>query len=83
MSKGLFKTFKTPDGIQISTFCEPDKKPVFHSLDGPAMRYPKAMKKVDEYYIYGIKYTKTKWEEAKDDAKVKYVPIDPKLEGTQ
>lgn len=66
-----YRTFKTPEGTQISTYqAEGSKNPTFHSLDGPAIKYPKSMKKPDEYYIYGIKYTKERWLELKNDVKV-------------
>ena len=34
-----------------------------HSWEGPALIFPKEMKKKDEYYIYGIQYTKEQWED--------------------
>jgi len=34
-----------------------------HSMEGPALIYPKDEKKVSEYYIYGIKYSRAKWQE--------------------
>lgn len=81
MSQSSFKTIRTPEGIILEIYKEESKNPVPHSLDGPAIKYPKAMKRPDEYYIYGIRYTKDKWKEAKESSKVTYMPIDPKLEG--
>ena len=74
-----FKSLKTPDGTVIHTFTEPGKNPVPHSYDGPAIKYPKSLKKSDEYFIFGIKYTKEQWLEAKNSAKVDFMPIDPNL----
>lgn len=81
MNQSQFRTIKTPDGIVMHIFQEPGKNSVPHSLDGPAIKYPKTMKKTDEYFIYGVKYSKDKWTEAKASAKVTYMPVDPKLEG--
>lgn len=55
-----YKTIKTKDGIEIDTF-----EGKLHSWDKPAIRYPKSMKKLDEYYIYGFKKTKDEWKETK------------------
>lgn len=73
------RTFKTPEGLKISVFEEPNKKAVFHSENGPAIKYPKAMKKEDEYYLYGIKFTKEEWLAKLEDVKVTYIPIDIEL----
>lgn len=81
MSQNSFRTMRTPEGIILELYREEGKNPVPHSLDGPAIKYPKSMKRPDEYYIYGIPYTKEKWEETKESSKVTYMPIDPKLEG--
>lgn len=81
MSQGTFKTIKTVDGVVLHTYNQEGKNPVPHSLDGPAIKYPRDSKRKDEYFIFGIAYTKEKWLEVKEDAKVKYMPIDPKLEG--
>ena len=54
------KILKTPEGVKISYF---DNK--LHSWDVPAIRYPKAMKKKDEYYLYGIRYEAEEWKEMK------------------
>lgn len=81
MSQSSFKTIRTPEGITLHLYLEEGKNPVPHSIDGPAIKYPKSIKKQDEYFIYGIAYTKAKWEEAKEGSKVTYMPIDPKLEG--
>jgi len=56
------KTFTSPDGIKRTIF---DGK--LHSFEHPAVQYPKEMKKKDEYYVYGIQYTKDQWLEAKRD----------------
>jgi hypothetical protein len=38
-----------------------------HNWEGPAVIYPKEMKKKDEYHVYGIQHTKDEWKEAKRD----------------
>lgn len=81
MSQSSFRTMKTLDGIVLELYKEDGKNAVPHSMDGPAIKYPKSMKRADEYFIYGIQYTKERWEEARDSSKVSYMPIDPKLEG--
>jgi len=80
MTGSAFKTYKSPDGTILHVYLAPGKPSVPHSLDGPAIKYPKGSKKQDEYYIYGIKYTKEKWTELKNDSKVTYMPIDPDLQ---
>lgn len=70
-----YRTFKTPDGRQVSIFQPTGEQPQLHSLDGPAIKYPKSMKKQDEYYIYGIPYSKERWLELKNDVKVKTNPF--------
>lgn len=64
MSKNEFitKRLKSPDGIIRIIF---DSK--LHSWDEPALQYPKEMRKKDEYYLYGIQYTKDQWIEQKRD----------------
>lgn len=34
-----------------------------HSWEHASLVFPKALKQKDEYYIYGIHYTKEQWEE--------------------
>jgi hypothetical protein len=70
-----YRTFKTPEGKQISIFTPTNGQPQFHSLDGPAIKYPRSIKKPDEYFIYGIRYTKEKWLELKNDVKVTTNPF--------
>jgi hypothetical protein len=80
MTQSSFRTMKTSDGIILELYKEEGRNAVPHSMDGPAIKYPKSMKRVDEYFIYGIRYTKEQWEEARESSKVNYMPIDPKLE---
>ena len=56
------RTIKTPEGVKITIF---DNK--FHSWDTAAIRYPKSLKKKDEYYLYGISRTKEEWIEFRQD----------------
>ena len=62
MSKEDYKTriIKSPDGIIRSIF---DGK--LHSITEAAIQYPKEMKLKNEYYLYGIQYTKDDWQEVK------------------
>jgi len=65
MSKEDYKTrtIKSPDGIIRTIF---DGK--LHNSEGPAIVYPKDMKMKNEYYLYGIQYTKDAWQEVKHDS---------------
>lgn len=56
------KTITSPDGIKRTIF---DNK--LHSWENAAIQYPKDMKKKDEYYLYGMQYTKDEWLEQKRD----------------
>ena len=56
------RTLKSPDGRVITYF---DGK--LHNWDGPALKPPKGTKQKDEYYLYGIPYTKDEWIEARKD----------------
>lgn len=35
-----------------------------HSTEGPAIIYPESDNKAPEYYLYGLKHTKTSWKSA-------------------
>lgn len=54
------KTLKTPEGLIVSYF---DGK--LHNWDGPSIKHPK--KKLNEYHLYGIPYSKDNWLEARRD----------------
>ena len=56
------RTLKSIDGREIIYFNN-----VLHSWDSPALKYPKGSKQKDEYYIYGIQYSKEDWLEARRD----------------
>lgn len=56
------RKIKSPDGVTRIIF---DGK--LHSWDSPSIQYPKEMKRKDEYYLYGIQYTKDQWLEQKRD----------------
>lgn len=64
------KKIKTPDGVIITYYCEPGKAPKLHSLDGPAIKYPRGSKKKDVYAIYGREMDKKDWLSYKNDSKV-------------
>lgn len=68
------KKIKTPDGTHLSYFQEPGKVPKLHSLTGPAIKYPKGLKKKDVYAIFGREMTKAEWLTLKNDSKV-LVPL--------
>lgn len=69
----MTKKFKTPEGIEICIYVNEGKNK-YHSTEGPAIRYPKKMKREDEYFIYGIRYSKERWTELKSDSKVSNLP---------
>jgi hypothetical protein len=57
----MTKRIKTTDGSIIHYL---DGK--MHNFDGPAY-IPQGNKRQAEYYLFGVKYTKTQWEEFKKD----------------
>lgn len=59
-----YKTIKLKDGTEMDLF-----EGKIHSWSKPAIRHPKALKKLDEYYIYGFKKTKEEWKECKREFK--------------
>lgn len=64
------RTIKTVCGKTIS-FLQTTGNPTVkaHSSEGPAIVYPESEGLAPEYYLHGIKYTKTKWKEALSQAK--------------
>lgn len=64
------RTIKTACGKTIS-FLQTTGNPVVkaHSTEGPAIIYPESEGLPPEYYLYGIKRTKTQWKEALSQAK--------------
>ena len=59
----VIRTIKTTCGKEITYFQKGDEVAKMHSTEGPAITYPADEKKAPEYYIYGIRYSKTKWQE--------------------
>ena len=59
----VVRTIKTTCGKEITYFQKNDEVAKMHSMEGPALIYPADEKKAPEYYIFGVKYTKTKWQE--------------------
>jgi len=57
------KTISTVCGKTISYFQEPGKNAKMHSVVGPALVHAKDDKKAPEYYIFGIKYSKSVWDQ--------------------
>jgi len=41
-----------------------------HSTQGPALVYSKEEKKASEYYLFGTKYSKSRWQELVNQQKV-------------
>jgi len=62
-SVSVTRTMRTTCGKTISYFQEGDSVAKAHSFEGPAVIYPKEDGLTPEYYIYGIKYTKSRWQE--------------------
>lgn len=56
------KTIKTVCGKTITFYEEAGGVAKAHSVTGPAIIYPKDDAKTSEYYLYGIKYSKTAWQ---------------------
>jgi len=73
------KTIKTVCGKTISYFKEGDVLKM-HSLEGPAIVYPKEEKKLPEYYVYGVRYTKQKWQELVNLHKATALPDQSKFD---
>jgi len=59
----VVKTINTACGKEITYFQKDNEVAKMHSMEGPALIYPKEEKKAPEYYIYGIRYSKTRWQE--------------------
>lgn len=57
------KTMRTACGKTISYVLYGPANGKVHSLTGPAFIYPEEENQPSEYYIYGIKYTKARWQE--------------------
>jgi hypothetical protein len=55
------RKLKTADGTVVYYWGR-----LMHNWEGPAY-IPQGNKKLAEYYVYGIKYTKEQWEEFKND----------------
>ncbi len=62
-SVSITRTMRTTCGKTISYFQEGDGVAKAHSFEGPAIIYPKEDGLQPEYYIYGVKYTKARWQE--------------------
>jgi hypothetical protein len=57
------KTMRTTCGKTISYVLYGPGNGKIHSLTGPALIYPESEETASEYYIYGIKYKKDRWQE--------------------
>jgi len=74
-TRSIVKTMNTVCGKTI-TFLQTEGQPNrMHSVDGPALIYADADNKAPEYYLYGIKYSKTDWKDRLSQKKV-VVPAD-------
>lgn len=58
----IVKTITTVCGKTLTFFQEGDNVAKMHSMEGPAVIYPEDSKKAAEYFIYGIKYSKSRWQ---------------------
>ena len=56
------KSMKTVCGKTITYTQVDGQNPKPHSLDGPAIIYPKEEMRADEYYLHGVKYSKADWQ---------------------
>lgn len=56
------RTLTTPNGIKVTYFNQQ-----LHNWDGPSIKYPKNIKKKNEYHLYGIPYSKEDWMELRKD----------------
>ena len=59
------KKIVTTDGT-IAYYLNTEGTNKLHNIDGPAL-IPQGNKRQSEYYLFGIKYTKTQWEDFKKD----------------
>jgi len=59
----IVRTIKTVCGKTITYFQKDEEVAKMHSMECPALIYPKDDKKASEYYIFGIRYSKSKWQE--------------------
>jgi len=61
MAKSKSRTIRLKDGTVMHTW-----EGKLHSWDGPAL-IPQNDPKQGEYYVYGIQYSKERWDEAKKE----------------
>lgn len=66
----IIRTFNTVCGKTISYMQETGQTAKAHSATGPAIIYSKDEKKVPEYYLFGIKYSKSDWQDLINQTKV-------------
>ena len=59
------KKLRQKDGTEITVLIM-ENKTILHNWDGPA-RIPEGNKKLAEYYIHGVQYSKEKWEELRKE----------------
>lgn len=69
----IVRKMRTVCGKTITYFQEPGQIAKAHSLEGPAVIYAESDNLPDEYYIYGIKYNKTRWQELVNQHKASLV----------
>lgn len=66
----VIRTMKTACGKTITYQQETGKVGKIHSVEGPALVYPKEEGKSAEYYLNGIKYSKSTWQSLISQQKV-------------
>lgn len=80
-TKNIIKTIKTVCGKTLTYLQTEGEINKLHNTEGPAVIYPESENTSPEYYLHGIKYTKSRWKELIAQYKVTPVsdtlPIDP------
>lgn len=61
-SRSVVKTMKTACGKTVTYLQADGESNKMHSIEGPAIVYPENENKAPEYYLYGMKYSKSDWE---------------------
>ena len=66
----VIKTFNTICGKTITYSQDTGQVAKAHCTTGPAIVYTKDEKKAPEYYLFGIKYSKSAWQDLVNQTKV-------------
>ena len=68
-TRSTIKTINTVCGKTITFIHNEGGRNQMHSTEGPAIIYPESENKAPEYYLFGIKYSKSKWKELLSQSK--------------